>query len=127
MWCADEESTGRSRQRGHDRTLTVAELDPFGCSTTGTEGPHIEDTLQQVEAMHARCRLPGLQHGRTLELLGVTAAHADQVVVIAMGIAGQLKTATTLGQLQLLQQPHGTEQAQGPVDGGQRDPLLIAQ
>jgi hypothetical protein len=77
----------------------------------------------------AACRLfPGLEHRLAFEFLGLTAAHTDQMVVIAVVIvAGELETAPTFGQFQLPQQIHRTEQPQGPVDRCQRDPLIASQ
>ena len=48
------------------------------------------------------------------------------MVVMGVGITGQLKTAPPLGQLELLQQPQGTEQPQTAVHGGQRHPAIAA-
>ena len=48
------------------------------------------------------------------------------MVVMGVGITGQLKTAPPLGQLELLQQPQGTEQPQTAVHGGQRHPPIAA-
>ena len=71
--------------------------------------------------------LAGLQHLGVLKLFGAAAAHAHQVVMVAVGIAGQLKAASPLRKLQLLQQAHRAQQAQGAVHRGQRHPLLTAQ
>ena len=77
--------------------------------------------------MQASGAFTGLEHGLALEFLGVAAAHTHQMVVVAVGIAGQLKTAAALGQLELLEQAHRTEQPQGAIHRGQRHPLLAAQ
>ena len=74
--------------------------------------------------MAARGLLPRLEHRRIFKFLSAAAAHAHQMVMVAMGVTGQLKAAPTLGQLQLLQQPHGAQQPQGAVHRGQRYPLL---
>lgn len=67
------------------------------------------------------------QHRGTLKLFGATAAHAHQVMVIAMAGARQLKPPSSFGELQLLQHPHRAEQAQGAIHGGQRHPRLGSQ
>ena len=77
--------------------------------------------------MLARRCLTGGEHRPALELLGAAAAHAHQVVVIGMGVAGQLEAAAPFGQFQLLEKAHRTEQPQGAVDGGQRHPLTGTQ
>lgn len=69
----------------------------------------------------------GLEHLGVLKLFGAAAAHTHQVVMVAVGIAGELKATPPLGQLQFLQQPHRAQQPQGSIHGGQRHPLLTAQ
>ncbi len=60
------------------------------------------------------------QHGPILKLLGASAAHADQMVVVAMlGIPRQLEAAPAIGEFQLLQQLQGAEQPQGSIHRGQ--------
>jgi hypothetical protein len=58
------------------------------CGAGGAEAAHIEHALQQPEAMVAGGLVAGLQHGPVLEFLGAAAAHADEVVVAVLGIAG---------------------------------------
>ena len=68
----------------------------------------------------------GRQFAALLELDDAAAAHADQVVMVPVGLAGQLEATPSLRQLELLQQTHRTEQPQGAVHGGQRDAALAA-
>ena len=57
--------------------------------------------------MRARGILASLEHGLTLEFLGVAAAHTHQMVMVAVVvITGQLEAAATFGKLQLPQQLH---------------------
>jgi len=69
----------------------------------------------------------GGQHGGILELLGAAAAHADQMVVIAVTGPDQLEAAPPLRQLQLLEEAHGAEQPQGAIHRRQGDPRLGSQ
>ena len=77
--------------------------------------------------MAARGLLPRLEHRRIFKFLSAAAADTHQMVVVAVGITGQLKAASTLGQLEFLEQAHRTEQPQGAVHRGKRHPLLAAQ
>jgi len=102
-----------------------------GCAVevgaTRTQGSHGQHTLQQPETILPTGLVSGLEHGFRFEFLRAATAHAHQMVVITTGIAGELEPATTLRQLQLLEQPHGGEQPQGAIHGGQGHPLLVAQ
>ena len=53
--------------------------------------------------MAARGPLPRLEHRRIFKFLSATTADTHQMVMVAVGVTGQLKAAPTLGQLQLLQ------------------------
>ena len=77
--------------------------------------------------MAAGRRLARRQHLGIFKLFGAATAHTHQVMVVAMGITGQLKAASPFGQLQLLQQAHGAEQPQGAIHRGQRNPGLGSQ
>jgi hypothetical protein len=48
-------------------------------------------------------------------------------MVVAVGIAGELKATATLGEFQLLEQAHATEKPEGSVHGGKGHPLLGTQ
>ena len=54
-------------------------------------------------------------HSGVFKLLDATAAHAHQMVVVAMVLARQLKAPPALRQLQLFQQAHAAQQPQGAV------------
>lgn len=56
-----------------------------------TERPHIEDAFNQAKAMAAGRLLACRQHRRAIEFLGATTTHANQMVMVAMGVAGQLE------------------------------------
>ena len=49
------------------------------------------------------------------------------MMVVAVGIAGELKATATLGEFQLLEQAHATEKPEGSVHGGEGHPLLGTQ
>jgi len=95
--------------------------------TTRTEAAHIQHALEQMESLGLGGLLTRHQHGATFKFLSATAAHADQMVVMGVGITGQLKAAPAIRQLELLQQPQGTEQSQTAVHGGQRHPTIAAE
>ena len=77
--------------------------------------------------MGAGRRGAGREHGGVFEFLGTAAAHADQVVVVAvLGVACQLEAAAPIRELQFLQQVQGAQQPQGAVHRGQGDPAIAA-
>jgi hypothetical protein len=49
------------------------------------------------------------------------------MMVVAVGISGELKTTAALREFQLLKQAHATEQPEGSVHGGEGYPLLGTQ
>ena len=49
------------------------------------------------------------------------------MMVVSVGITGELKATATLREFELLQQPHATEEPEGSVDGGEGHPLLGTQ
>jgi hypothetical protein len=69
-------------------------------------------------------RLPSLEHGGAFEFFGAATAHTDQVMVVTVGFTAEFEAATPFREFQFLQQPHGAQQPQAAVHGGQRDPLL---
>ena len=69
-------------------------------------------------------RLSSLEHGGTFEFLRAATAHADQVMVVTVGFTAEFEAAAAFGEFQFLQQPHGAQQPQAAVHGGQRDALL---
>lgn len=99
----------------------------FAGGAARTQSPHVEHALDQAEAKTAGGLAAFRQHHGTLELLGAPATHTDQVMVIAVGITGQLEATPPFGQFQFPQQLHRTEQPQGAVHGGQRHPFVRTQ
>jgi hypothetical protein len=95
--------------------------------TSRTKATHVQHALEQVESLGEGSLLTRHQHGPTFKFLGATAAHADQMVVMGVGITGQLKAAPSIGQFELLEQPEGTEQPQTAVHGGQRHPAIATE
>ena len=78
--------------------------------------------------MKARRLFPCGEHRFALEFLGVPTAHTDEMVMVTVVVvAGQFEPAPAFRQLQLPQQLHRTEQAQGAINRGQGDTLLGAQ
>ncbi len=69
-------------------------------------------------------RISSLEHGGTFEFLRAATAHADQVMVVTVGFPAEFEAAAAFGEFQFLQQPHGAQQPQAAVHGGQRDALL---
>ena len=65
------------------------------------------------------------KHGGIFKLLDATAAHADQVMVVAVIVARQLKASPALGKFQLLQQTHPAQQPQRAIDRRQRHLLPL--
>ena len=49
------------------------------------------------------------------------------MMVVAVGITGELKTTATLREFQFLKQAHAAEKPEGSVDGGEGHPLLGTQ
>lgn len=74
--------------------------------------------------MAAGRHLASLEHGGAFEFLGVTTAHTDEVMVVTVGFTAELEAAPAFCQFEFLQQPHGAQQPQAAVHGGQRDALL---
>jgi len=69
-------------------------------------------------------RVSSLKHGGTFKFLRAATAHADQVMVVPVGCPADFEAAAAFGEFQFLQQPHGAQQPQAAVHGGQRDALL---
>ena len=69
-------------------------------------------------------RVTSREHGFAFKFFRASAAHTDQMVMVPVGISGQLKAPASLRKLKLLKQPHGTQQTQGAIHGGQGYPLL---
>jgi hypothetical protein len=49
------------------------------------------------------------------------------MMVVAVGISGELEAPATLGEFQLLEQAHATEKPESSVHGGEGHPLLGTQ
>jgi hypothetical protein len=99
-------------------------MDPFLAQAGGAQSPHVQNALQESKPIAAGRHLSSLEHRDAFEFLGAATAHADQMMVVAVGFTAELEAASAFGEFEFLQQPHGAQQPQAAVDGGQRDPLL---
>ena len=99
-------------------------MDGFLGQAGGAQSPHVQNALQESKPITAGRHLSGLEHGGAFEFLGAATAHAYQVMVVTVGFTAELEAASAFGKFEFLQQPHGAQQPQAAVDGGQRDALL---
>ena len=88
------------------------------------QSPHVQNALQESKPIAASRHLSSLEHRGAFEFLGAATAHADQVMVVTVGFTAELEAAPAFGEFEFLQQPHGAQQPQAAVNGGQRDALL---
>ena len=99
-------------------------MDPLLGQAGGAQSPHVQNALQESKPIAAGRHLSSLEHCGAFEFLGAATAHADQVMVVTVGFTAELEAAPAFGEFEFLQQPHGAQQPQAAVDGGQRDALL---
>jgi hypothetical protein len=99
-------------------------MDGFLGQAGGAQSPHVQNALQESKPITAGRHLSSLEHGGAFEFLGAATAHAYQVMVVTVGFTAELEAASAFGKFEFLQQPHGAQQPQAAVDGGQRDALL---
>jgi hypothetical protein len=86
--------------------LLLVRLNPFCPGATGADGPHIKNAFEQAKAMQAGGPFAGYEHVVAFKFFGLAAAHADQVVVVPVGVPGQLEAAATIGEFELLEELH---------------------
>jgi hypothetical protein len=99
-------------------------MDPLLGQAGRAQSPHVQNALQESKPIAAGRHLSSLEHGGAFEFLGAATAHADQVMVVTVGFTAEFEAAPAFGEFEFLQQPHGAQQPQAAVDGGQRDALL---
>jgi hypothetical protein len=99
-------------------------MEPILGQAGGAQSPHVQNALQESKAIAAGRCLSGLEHGGAFEFLGAATTHANQVMVVTVGFTAELEAAPTFREFEFLQQPHGAQQPQAAVNGGQRYALL---